>query len=181
MRGRDEVSATHVTATTFIEVYEAHAATVLRSLRRLGIREADLEDIAQEVFVIVHRKLAEFEGRSSLKTWLFGICVRVASDYRQRAHVKRETGIDEAPERTTSGETPTRQIAMKQARLKLEALLERLDEDKRSVFVLFELEELPMAEVASAVGVPLQTAYARLYAARRFIEGEVTRRQEVSA
>lgn len=165
----------------FVEVYETFAATVLRSLRRLGVREADLEDAAQEVFVIVHRKLPEFAGRSSVKTWLFGICLRVASDWRQRAHIRKETSAEEAPVRTTSGETPAREIARKQARQKLGALLERLDEDKRAVFVLFELEELSMAEVAETVGVPLQTAYARLYAARKFIEAEVARAQEANA
>ena len=57
---------------TFPEVYEAHAATVLRTLRRLGVRDGDVEDVAQEVFVVVHRKLPEFAGRSSLKTWVVG-------------------------------------------------------------------------------------------------------------
>ena len=165
----------------FATVYEMHAATVLRSLRRLGVREADLEDVAQEVFVIIHRKLPEFEARSSIKTWIFGICIRVASDWRQRAHVRRETPSEEVPERTISGELPTRQIALRQARRKLEALLNQLDAHKREVFVLFELEQVPMTEVAEAVGVPLQTAYARLYAARKFIEQAVTEeRQEVS-
>ena len=186
MEGREDsaVSSSPVASARpldFVAVYESSAASVLRSLRRLGVREADLEDAAQEVFVVVHRKLPEFAGRSSLKTWVFGICLRVASDWRARAHFKRETGPDEAPERTTSGETPTREIARKQARLKLAALLEQLDEDKRAVFVMFELEELPMAEVAQTVGVPVQTAYARLYAARKFIEGEVARTQEVRA
>lgn len=183
MEGRAEtaVAAPGAPPPDFVAIYESYAPTVLRSLRRLGVREADLEDAAQEVFVVVHRKLPEFAGRSSLKTWLFGICLRVASDWRQRAHLKRETADEQAPERTTSGETPTREIARKQARLKLGALLDRLDEDKRTVFVLFELEELSMAEVAETVGVPVQTAYARLYAARKFIEVEVARVQEASA
>lgn len=165
----------------FSLVYDTHAATVLRSLRRLGVREAELEDAAQEVFVIIHRKLPEFEGRSSLKTWIVGICIRVASDWRQRAYVRRETQTDAVPERTISGETPTRQIAMRQARKKLDALLNELDTHKREVFVLFELEQLSMTEVAEAIGAPVQTAYARLYAARKFIEQAVARQhQEVN-
>lgn len=158
---------------TFHEVYEAHAATVLRTLRRLGVREGDVEDVAQEVFVVVHRKLPEFAARSSVKTWVVGICIRTASAWRQRAHVRKETGIEDAGERSNSGEHAVRTIAFKQARLKLDALLERLDEDKRTVFVLFELEQLSMSEVAESVGVPQQTAWARLYAARKFIEAEV--------
>lgn len=158
---------------TFHEVYEAQAAFVWRTLRRLGVPPADVEDAAQEAFIVIHRKLSGFEGRASLKTWCFGVCLRVASDWRKKAHLRRETGIEEAPERTSSGETALRGIAMRQARTRLDALLDGLDEDKRAVFVLFELEQLPMQEVAEAVGVPLQTAYARLYAARRAIEAAV--------
>ncbi|MGV3626042.1 MAG: RNA polymerase sigma factor [Archangium sp.] len=166
---------------TFPEVYETYAATVLRTLRRLGVREGDVEDVAQEVFVVVHRKLPEFAGRSSLKTWLVGICIRTASAFRQRAHVRRETGIEEAAERSNSGEHAVRTIALKQARVQLDALLDQLDEDKRTVFVLFELEQLSMPEVAEAVGAPQQTAWARLYAARKFIEAAVrTSRREVA-
>jgi RNA polymerase sigma-70 factor, ECF subfamily len=164
----------------FAEVYEAHAAGVLRTLRRLGAREADLEDLAQEVFVIVHRKLPEFAGRSSVKTWLFGICVRVASGWRQRAHVQRETVLDAAPERSNSGELAVRHIALKQARVQLDALLDQLDEDKRAVFVLFELEQFSMAEVGESVGVPQQTAWSRLYAARKFIDAAISQRAEAS-
>lgn len=162
-----------MSAPTFTEVYHSHASMVWRSLRRLGVREAEVEDAAQEVFVVVHRKLPEFEGRSTITTWLTGICLRVAADWRKKPFVRRETGLEEAPQRATSGETALRQIALKQARTRLDALLDQLDEDKRAVFVLFELERQPMAEVAQAVGAPVQTAYARLYAARRFIEGQL--------
>lgn len=163
----------------FSAVYESQAAFTWRSLRRLGVPEADVQDASQEVFVVVHRKLPEFAGRSSMKTWVFGICLRVASDWRKRAHIKREAPMEEAPARTTSGETPTREIAMKQARQKLDLALAQLDEDKRAVFVLFEMEELSMAEVAEAVGCPVQTAYARLYAARKFIESWLAQLSEV--
>jgi len=164
---------------TFAAVYGSQATFVWRSMRRLGVPEADVEDAAQEVFVVIHRKLPEFAGRSALKTWVFGICLRVASDWRKRAHVKRETDLDEAPERTTSGETAMNAIARKQARAKLDQALETLDEDKRAVFVLFELEQVPMADVAEAVGCPLQTAYARLYAARKAIEAWIAANGEV--
>ncbi len=155
------------TAADFTALYQTHAAFVWRTVRRMGVPEADVSDAAQEVFVVVHRKLDEFEGRSQVKTWLFGICRRVASDWRKRAHVKREAPIDEAPERSNSGELALRDIALKQARTRLQLALEQLDDDKRATFVLFELEETPMAEVAEATGVPLMTAYARLYAARK--------------
>jgi RNA polymerase sigma-70 factor (ECF subfamily) len=162
------------TAADFTALYQTHASFVWRTVRRLGVPEADVSDAAQEVFVVVHRKLGEFEGRSQMKTWLFGICRRVASDWRKRAHVTREAPIEEAPERTSSGETALRNIALKQARTRLDQALELLDEEKRSTFVLFELEQTPMSEVAEAMGVPLQTAYARLYAARKQLEHSLT-------
>ncbi|MBX7097239.1 MAG: sigma-70 family RNA polymerase sigma factor [Myxococcaceae bacterium] len=160
------------------ELYDEHAEFLWRTVRRLGVPEADVEDATQEVFVVIHRRLAEFEGRSSLRTWLFEIARRVAADWRQRAHVRRETTIEEAPERTTSGDVATELIARKQARAQLDLALAELDQEKREVFVLFELEQLPMQAVADAVGCPLQTAYARLYAARRVIEAWVSRQQE---
>lgn len=166
---------------SFAEVYDAHAGVVLRTLRRLGVREGDVEDVAQEVFVVIHRKLPEFAGRSSLKTWVVGICIRATSAFRQRAHVRRETGLEAATERANSGEHAVRTIALKQARVQLDALLDQLDEDKRAVFVLFELEQLSMAEVAESVGAPQQTAWARLYAARKFLEAAIAgARREVA-
>lgn len=157
---------------SFEKVYQEHAAFVWRSLKRLGVREADLEDVTQEAFVVVHRKLGDFEGRSTVKTWLFGICLRVAADFRKRAHVVREDLTDEVPDAVVpaaQGEV----VARRQARALLDKVLDTLDADKRATFVMFELEQLPMAEIAEAMGVPLQTAYARLYAARKVVEQAV--------
>jgi len=147
------------------EVFDAHAAYILRSLRHLGVAESDIEDVGQEVFVTVHRKLASFEGRSKLRTWLYGICLRVASDYRRRAHVRRERATAD-PARDVAeaeGRAPDAQV---QARAELRALLEELDEDKRAVVVLYEIEGFSMKEVAEILDCPLQTAYSRLHAAR---------------
>ncbi|HEY1534274.1 MAG TPA: sigma-70 family RNA polymerase sigma factor, partial [Polyangiaceae bacterium] len=74
----------------FKEVYDANFAFVWRSLRRLRVPDASLKDAMQDVFLVVHRRLGEFEGRAKVSTWLFGICLRVAKDYRRRAHVRRE-------------------------------------------------------------------------------------------
>lgn len=165
----------------FAQVYADHGAMVWRSLRRLGVREADVEDVAQEVFVVVHRKLPEFDQRSTLKTWVFGICLRVASDYRRKAHVRREEPVDQVPDSPQEAPQP-QAVERRQARAVLDAILDELDEDKRTAFVLFELEQWPMADVAQAMGCPLQTAYARLYAARRHVEAaaEARRKEWVS-
>jgi len=156
----------------FQDVYARHAAFVWRTLRRLGVREADVEDVAQETFVVVHRKLSEFNGLSSIKTWVFGICIKMASDYRRRAHIRKEEAVAEVPDTHLAPPQPEA-IARTQARALLDRALDELDDDKRATFVLFELEQLPMQEVADTTGVPLQTAYARLYAARKIIESFV--------
>lgn len=150
----------------FRAIFREHAPFVWRVLRRLGVAEADVEDVAQETFLVVHRRLADFEGRSQLRTWIYGICVRVASDHRRRAHVRREQATDRPPERVGSAPQP-KELEQRQARALLDAALARLDGDKRAVFVLYEIEEVPMKEIADAVGCPLQTAYSRLHAARR--------------
>ncbi len=146
-------------------LFRAHAPYVWRALRRLGVREADIEDVCQEVFVVVDRRKNDFEGRSTEKTWIYGIAVRVAADYRKRAVHKREALTDAPPEQV-SPDDPHDATAARQARAMLDRLLDDLDEDKRAVFVLYEIEELGMAEVAEALGCPLQTAYSRLHAAR---------------
>jgi RNA polymerase sigma-70 factor (ECF subfamily) len=133
------------------------------------VREADIEDVCQEVFIVVHRKLADFEARSSPKTWIYGIAVRTASDYRKRASHVREIVTDSPPDEV-SRDDPHDALSAQQARATLDRLLDQLDEDKRAVFVLYEIEELPMNEVARALGCPLQTAYSRLHAARSKIE-----------
>jgi len=96
-------------------LYTEHASFVWKTLLRLGVPERDIEDEVQETFVVLHRKLAEFEHRSSVKTWVFAVARRVASDWREKAHVRRETDLGEAPERTTSNDTATAAIARKQA------------------------------------------------------------------
>jgi len=114
--------------------------------------------------VVVSRKLGEFEGRSSHRTWIYGICVRTASSYRRLArHREMPT---EAPPETPAADTPDETLARARALAALGGALAALDEDKRTVFVLYEIEELTMAEVAEIVGCPLQTAYSRLHAAR---------------
>ena len=150
-------------------VFREHLPFVFRALRRLGVAEGDIDDVCQEVFVVVMRKLAEFEGRSQLRTWIYGICVRSASDYRKRAPRRREVLTDEVPEGVT-GKGPHEYATEAEARDLLDRLLAELDDDKRAVFVLYEIEELPMAEVALALECPLQTAYSRLHAARRRVQ-----------
>ena len=148
---------------SFDEVYETHAAFVWRTVRRLGVREADVSDVCQEIFLVVHRKLSGFAARSSLRTWIYGIALRCASTHRRLAHVVRES-----PEEKVELDQQF-QPDGRATRAQMDRLLDRLDQDKREVFVLYELEELPMSEIATIVGCPLQTAYSRLHAAHKIL------------
>jgi RNA polymerase sigma-70 factor (ECF subfamily) len=161
----------------FSAAFREHAPYAWRVLRRLGVAEADIEDVCQEVFVVVLRKLPEFEGRSSMRTWIFGICVRTASDHRRRAHLRHEVVTDAPPELPVSP-SQSAELQRRQALAALDAALAALDEGKRAVFVLYEIEELPMAEVAEALGCPVQTAYSRLHAARRQVRDAMERAGE---
>jgi RNA polymerase sigma-70 factor (ECF subfamily) len=161
------------------DVYREHAPYVWRVLRRLGVAPADLEDACQEVFLIVHRKLPTFEQRSSVRTWLYGIAVRHAADHRRRVRRAPSTSTvtpDGVSEPAVDAAQPD-SVARREARALLDAILDDLDQPKRAVFVLYELEELTMAEVALAVGCPLQTAYSRLQAARACVEAAVHRQR----
>lgn len=165
--------AAALAAPSFREIYDQHAAFVWRVLRRLGVQPDDLEDVCQEVFLIVHRKLPEFGYRSKLSTWMYGIALRSASDHRRRAFRARELpgDVDAAAVDAIQHDS----LAHHQARAILERILDGLDEDKRAVFVLYELEEIAMAEVAEIIGCPLQTAYSRLHAARAAVEAATAR------
>lgn len=155
-------------------IFREHAAFVLRVVRRLGIAPRDVEDVAQEVFVVVHRKLDTFTGESSVRTWLFGIASRVASDHRRRAYVQRESLEAEPP--SASLEAPqTQELHDRELRKNLDHALDTLDDAKRAVFVLYEMEGIPMTEIAESLGCPLPTAYSRLREARERIRGHFSR------
>jgi RNA polymerase sigma-70 factor, ECF subfamily len=155
----------------FREVFEQHLPFVWRALRSMGAPTADLDDLCQEVFVVVHRRLREFEGRSSLSSWLYAICWRVWQDQRRRAYRRHETTTAAPPDRAT-GTTPGDTAAHNESTALLGAILDRLDGSKRAVFVLYEIEQLGMKEVAAALECPLQTAYTRLHAARDYVRRE---------
>jgi RNA polymerase sigma-70 factor (ECF subfamily) len=148
------------------QVFDEHGRYVFRVLRYFGVREADLPDVCQEVFVTVHRKIDSFEGLSSVKTWLYRIFQHAASDHFRRAHVRREVVMDVV--RAEFGERSRVRDGEKhvEARSTLKFLLDRLDEQKRQVFVLYEIEGMTMKEVCEVLECPLQTAYSRLHAAR---------------
>ncbi|MCC6874775.1 MAG: sigma-70 family RNA polymerase sigma factor [Sandaracinaceae bacterium] len=151
-------------------VFDRHAAYVGRALRCLGVPEREVPDALQEVFLVVHRRLGELRTDKALRAWLYAICVRKALTFRRRAARSREHGMDEPPEASAPTPSPDEELARTRSLALALEILEDLDDDKRAVFVLYEVEQLPMSEVKDALDVPLQTAYSRLYAARRQIE-----------
>ena len=157
-------AVTHATDLTFADIFRQHARYLWRALLGLGVRPADVDDVCQEVLLVVHRRLPEFNGRA-LRSWLYAICLRVASEYRRSARVRREVTVAEPPDAIASS-GPLEEVQMRQLGGRLLEGLDELDEDKRAAFVLYEIEELTVREVAEAMNCPLQTAYSRLNAAR---------------
>jgi RNA polymerase sigma-70 factor, ECF subfamily len=160
----------------FRQVYDTHFRFAWRALRRLGVREADLMDMTQNVFVVVHRKLSGFEGRSDLTTWLFGICRRVAIDYRRSARIRREVPADARQIASLSGPEPATDAHDKAHLAALaETLLDRLPEKLRVVFVLFELDEMSGDDIAALLDIPVGTVRSRLRLAREAFQREAGR------
>jgi RNA polymerase sigma-70 factor (ECF subfamily) len=148
------------------QVFTQYGDFVWRTLQRLGVREADLEDVLQEVFIVVHRQLPTFGGRSKMSTWLYGICLRVASTHRRRAWVRREIPGVDLPDSPSSAADPEQNVDATMQRHKLAEVLDLMELEKRALLVMFELDELSCEEIAELLGIPIGTVHSRLYAAR---------------
>ena len=161
----------------FRELYDGHVRFVWRVLVRLGVPDGDVPDAAQEVFVVAHRKLPDFEGRSKVTTWLFAISARVASDRRKLAHVRRELPTEDDLVVEDGAVDASVLIDRRRAQRILERILERMPEDQRLVFSLFELDEMTGDEIAELLGIPVGTVRSRLRLARETFEQSVERLQ----
>jgi RNA polymerase sigma-70 factor, ECF subfamily len=160
-------------------VYEAHFQYVWRCLKSLGVSESSLDDALQDVFVVVQRRLSDFDGRAELRTWLYAIALRVARKHWARAHKdsSRMEAVDALAESPASAPDLESATASKQRLSLARAALASLDDDKRVVFVLSRIEQMAAPEIANVIGVPLNTVYSRLRAAREAFEAEVRRLQ----
>jgi RNA polymerase sigma-70 factor (ECF subfamily) len=162
---------------SFRDVYLANFDFVWGALRRLAVREDDVQDLTQKVFLVVYLKLPGFEHRSSLRTWLFRICLNAASDYRRSAPIRREVVTEPAEVAFLSGfqdDLHERNEAHRRLLL-AETMLNKLPEAQRLVFVLFELEDLSGSEIAELLGISLGTVRSRLRLAREVFTREVKR------
>lgn len=169
-------------ALTVAQVYEEHANFVWATLHRMGIAQADLPDVTHEVFLVVHRRLGTYDAQSRLKSWLYGICRRVAAAHRRRAYRRRER-VTDMPESIApvTTRTPEDEAMARAAQRQLAELLDSLDVDKRAVFVMFEIEGLACEEIARQLDIPVGTVYSRLHAARREFEKRVDRLRQAHA
>jgi RNA polymerase sigma-70 factor (ECF subfamily) len=157
----------------FTDVYQDHAGFVWRVLRGIGVPDANVEDALQEVFIVVHRRLAEFDGRS-VKSWLFEIARRIAHDHRRAlhrkpAHMPLSDGIRD------EGLGPLESAERAEGLRLLEELLDGLGEDKRLVLLLTDVAGMTAPEIAEAMGTNLSTVYTRLRRAREEFNAAVAR------
>ncbi len=160
-------------------VVTAHHGFVWRSLRRLGVREADVDDAAQKVFMTLSRKLADVSAGGE-KAFLFAIATRIAANERRSAMRKREAPIEDMGVDGPADDSMHRELARRDARAMLDLALDSLTPELREVFVLFELEELTGAEVAEVIGIPNGTVASRLRRAREEITLVLKRLQSSS-
>lgn len=150
-------------------IHREHADFLWATLFRMGVAEADLPDLLQEVLVVVHRRRKSWTGLSSIRTWLYGICLRLAKNYRRKAHRRRERVVASiSEEKLDTGRLDPEQVAMaRDAKRQARRLLDELAPERRAVLVMFEVEELSCEEIAEILGIKVGTVYSRLHTARK--------------
>ena len=154
---------------SFTELYEDNFDFVWRSVRMLGVQLEAADDAAQDVFLVAHRRLADFQGRSSARTWLFAIALRVVADYRRSRRRKMRLLDRVMHTQPEPIRTPFDAAVGSERRDTLLCALDALSDEQRAVFVLADIEEMSAPEIASALEVNLNTIYSRLRSARKLM------------
>lgn len=147
-------------------IYRDNFRIVWSTLARLGVRRAELEDATQEVFLVVHRRLPDYDPRRPIRPWLLGITYRVATAERRRARHHREELTDDPRKGAVSGNTPEAEVIARRRADRIHRALQTLDPERRAVFVMYEMQGVACTEIAEALGIPVNTAYSRLRVAR---------------
>lgn len=159
---------------SFRAVFEREFDYVWTALRRLGVRASELEDVAQDVFVQVHRRFRDYDPSRPIRPWLFAFAVRCASDWRRLARHRIEVlGLRREPPATTPGADEVLAQA-EDVELVMHGLAS-VEIERRAVFILYEFDECPMKEIARSLGIPLFTGYSRLRVAREEFTAAVRR------
>jgi RNA polymerase sigma-70 factor, ECF subfamily len=154
-------------------IYRQHFAAVWRLLRRLGVPPAQLDDAAQDVFLVVQKKLGQLTPEGSPQRWVFAIAVRIASEYRRRSRRRRTEPLDDTF--ASANLDPAHANELRETVRLLHELLGQLDDARREVFVLAELEQLSAPEIADVLQLNLNTVYARLRSARKAFDAALAR------
>jgi RNA polymerase sigma-70 factor (ECF subfamily) len=163
---------------SFERVYDEYVDFVWRSARRLGVDDGAVDDVVQHVFLVAYRRLSDFEGRSSIKTWLFSILLHTVRDHRRTVrrkspHTRFGGGDPDLIAAPTAG--PEEALERAEASRMIDRLLESLEGDKRVVFVMAELEQMSAHEISEATGLDPKAVYSRLRAARTDFERAASR------
>jgi RNA polymerase sigma-70 factor (ECF subfamily) len=174
LSGGEEGSERLTDPPAIAEIYDAHFRFVWRCLRSLGVPDAALDDALQDVFVVVQRKLSTFEGRSELRTWLYAIALRIGRRYRARARLDGG-GVELQEEEPFAGGDGESVLEQTERLALARSALDALDDEKREVFVLAQVEQMSAPEIAAITGVSVNTVYSRLRAARSAFAAEVRR------
>lgn len=159
------------------ELYQEHGPYLRRLLGRIGVDTADLDDALQDVFVVAHRKLGGFDGRSRVRTWLTGIALRVASQNRRRAVARRLGRVWMGSPSPSPTPTPEDLAEISRGRPVLREILAGIGERKRAVFVLYEVEGMEGDEIARVLGCSINTVWSRLRHARAEFARAIARRR----
>lgn len=169
-------SSTSATLPPFQAIYREYFGFVWSSARRLGVEIEAIDDVVQEVFIVIHAKLGTMQKPAALRSWIYGVVRRTVSTHR-RSRRALARGWDSEVDATSPAPTPLESTESNQELQLLQRLLAELDEPKREVFALVELEELSIPEAAEVLEIPLNTAYSRLRAARQAFEAALARHE----
>ena len=145
----------------FGDAYRQHFVHVWHTLRRLGVRERDLEDVAHDTFIVAHQRLHTFDQERPIRPWLSGIAWRLASDYRRKARYRLEV-VGHAREPASGRGGPDKDAEKSEAQRRVGKALEELPEEQRIVLIMKEIDGFSVPEIAEALDLPLNTLYSRL-------------------
>jgi RNA polymerase sigma-70 factor, ECF subfamily len=174
---KEEPQNEDATRPDFALVYDEYFGFVWRNVLNRGVPHSSVDDVVQEVFIVVHRKLPEFEGRSSLRTWLAGITRRVVSDHvRKRGNAPAGDPLD--VDVASALPDPAEVLDNKLAARLVDGLLALMTEDQREVFMLHDLEEMTGREIAETTGTNENTVHTRLRAARKIFQEGLSRLED---
>lgn len=156
----------------FSRVYAEWFDYVWLLLQRLGVRSAEVDDVLQEVFLVVHRRLSDYDPTRPMRPWLTGITVRVARRERRlvRHHREQLTESDQLGRMQVEHETPEASLAARQRRQRVHEALDALDDDRRAIFTMRDLHGIPCPEIAEILDLPVNTVYTRLRTARQLFK-----------